>query len=65
MKQNDDTIIIELWLLCVVCLFGEVYSNPDVAVTHKVLQRFRVHAGLCHIAAIGVTADVWGYTWHL
>ncbi len=42
-----------------------VQRNPDVAVPHKILQRFRVHAGLCHVAAIGVTADVRGDTRHL
>jgi len=40
-------------------------SNTDVAVSHKVLQRFRVHAGFRHIAAIGVAADVRRYAWHL
>ena len=42
-----------------------IQSNTDVAVSHKVLQRFRVHAGFRHIAAIGVAADVWRYAWHL
>lgn len=40
-------------------------SNTDVAVSHKVLQRFRFHAGFRHIAAIGVAADVRRYAWHL
>ena len=40
-------------------------SNTDVAVSHKVLQRFRVHAGFRHIAAIGVAADVRSDTRHL
>ena len=42
-----------------------IQSNTDVAVSHKVLQRFRVHAGFRHIAAIGVAADVRRYAWHL
>lgn len=33
-------------------------SDADFAVPHQILQRFRVHARLCLIAAISMAADV-------
>ena len=42
-----------------------VQRHPDVTVPHQILQRLGIHTGFCHIAAVGVTADVRRYLWHL
>ena len=31
----------------------------DIAMPHQILKHFRIHAGLCHITTIGMTAYVW------
>ena len=43
----------------------DIYSDLDVAVSHKVLKRFRIHHRFSHVAAVSVTADVRGDTRHL
>ena len=43
----------------------DIYSDLDVAVSRKVLQRFGINVGFRHNATIGVTADVWSDIRHL
>ena len=43
----------------------DIYSDLDVAVSRKVLQRFRIHPRFSHITAIGVAAEVRSDTQHL
>ena len=42
-----------------------VERDADIAVAHQVLQRLRVHACFCLIAAVGMAADVRGDVGHL
>ena len=42
-----------------------VKRDTDFAVSHKILQRFRVHACLCLIAAVGMVANMRSYIRHL
>ena len=38
-----------------------VQGDADVAVSHKILERFRVHSRSRHVAAVGVAANVRSY----
>ena len=40
-------------------------SDTDFAASHQILQRLRVHASFCLIAAVGMAADVWRNIRHL
>ena len=40
-------------------------SDSNFAMSHQILQRLRVHASFCLIAAVGMTADVWRNIRHL
>ena len=42
-----------------------VERDADVAVSHQVLKRFRIHASFSLIAAVGMAADVRGDVGHL
>ena len=33
--------------------------------SHKILKRFRIHPAFCHVAAVGMPANVWSNVWHL
>lgn len=42
-----------------------VHRHTDVRMPHQVLQCLRIHARLCHIGTVGVSAYVWCDIGHL
>ena len=36
-----------------------IQGNTNIRMSHKILQRFRIHTGQCHVGTIGVPAYVW------
>ena len=42
-----------------------VHRHANLTVPHQILERLRVHAGLRHVAAISVAANMRGDAWEL
>lgn len=42
-----------------------IQRHADVRMPHQVLERLWIHAGLCHVAAVGMAADMGSDVWNL
>lgn len=42
-----------------------IQRYTDIRMPHQVLKRLWIHAGLCHVAAVDMAANVRGYVQHL